>query len=70
MKNLKKIIYLLSPQEIKQAILLLIMIVIMAFVEMIGITSIMPFIGILSNPDVVETNFYLNLIFQSLNIKL
>ena len=67
MKNLKKIIYLLSPQEIKQAILLLIMFVIMALVEMIGIASIIPFIAVLSNPDVIDTNVYLNLIFQSLN---
>ena len=64
MKNLKKIIYLLSPQEIKQAILLLIMFVIMALVEMIGIASIIPFIAVLSNPDVIDTNVYLILILK------
>ena len=67
MKNLKKIIYLLSPQEIKQAIILLIMIIIMALVEMIGVASIMPFMTMLSNPDVIETNVHLNSIFKSLN---
>lgn len=67
MKNLKKIIYLLSPQEIKQAILLLIMIIAVALVEMIGIASIMPFMTVLSNPDVVDTNVYLNSIFRTVN---
>lgn len=67
MKNLKRIIHLLSPKEIKHAISLLLLVIIMALFEMIGIASIMPFMAVLSNPNVIETNVYLNSVFQSLN---
>ena len=36
----------------------------MALFEMIGVVSIMPFIAILSNPSLVDTNIILNTIFQ------
>ena len=36
----------------------------MAFLEMVGLASILPFMAVLTNPDVVETNTYLNLAFQ------
>ena len=35
----------------------------MAFLEMIGVASILPFIAVLSNPDLIETNLILNKIF-------
>tara|TARA_B100001057_G_C22871767_1_gene959302 strand:- start:2181 stop:3887 length:1707 start_codon:yes stop_codon:yes gene_type:complete len=31
----------------------------MAFVEMLGLASILPFIGVLSNPEIIDTNNYL-----------
>ena len=37
MNNFKKFFYLLNPQERKQAILLIIMILLMALLDMIGI---------------------------------
>lgn len=63
-----KIWYLLSTNEQKQAILLLIMIVVMAFLDTIGIASILPFMAVLTNPNVIETNFFLNFIFQKSNM--
>ena len=36
----------------------------MAFFEMLGLASILPFIAVLSNPEVLETNNKLNSIFQ------
>ena len=64
MKNLKKIFFLLNSQEKKNFILLLLLILTMALFEMMGVASIMPFIAILSNPDLINTNIILNTIFQ------
>ena len=36
------------------------MILIMAFLDMLGVASIMPFMAVVSNPDVVEGNIILN----------
>ena len=63
MRTLKKILYILTPAERKRAALLLIMILIMAFLDMLGVASIMPFIGVLSNPDFIKTNGFLNNLF-------
>ena len=41
------------------------MILLMAFLDMIGVASIMPFIAVLSNPDVVETNSLMNTMFKA-----
>ena len=67
MKTIKKFLYLLTPKELKRAILLLIMITIMALLDMIGIASIFPFMSVVSNPDVIYTNKFLNEIFQFSN---
>jgi len=64
MQNFKKLLYLLSKRERRLSILLLIMILIMALIDMIGIASIVPFIAILSNPEIIESNFYLNSAFK------
>ena len=42
------------------------MIVVMGLFEMIGVASIMPFIAVLGNPDIVETNYYLSRVYQAL----
>ena len=58
MKTIKKFLYLLSDQERKRAYLLLIMILIMALLDMLGIASIMPFIAVLSNPKLLKLMKY------------
>lgn len=63
MKTLKKILFLLTPQERKRASLLLVMILIMAILDTIGIASIMPFIAVLTNPEIVEKNLFLEFIY-------
>ncbi len=60
MQLLKKLLYLLSPKERKQSMFLLLMILIMAVLEMIGVASIMPFMAVLTNPEIIETNSLLN----------
>ena len=68
MKNLKKILFLLSPSEKRHTGFLLIMILIMALLDMIGVASIMPFMAVLANPSVIETNSILNFFYKSSNI--
>lgn len=68
MQTFKKLLFLLTPVERKRAGLLLIMTIIMALLDTIGIASILPFIAVLTNPSLVETNIILNYIYQSSNI--
>ena len=63
MRNLRKLLYLLSPKEQKKAVILLFMILIMAFLEMLGLVSILPFMAMLSNPEVIETNKFIKEIY-------
>jgi ABC-type multidrug transport system fused ATPase/permease subunit len=56
MKSIKKILDLLGSKERKKAGILLIMIFIMALLDMVGVVSVMPFMGVLTNPQLVESN--------------
>jgi ATP-binding cassette, subfamily B, bacterial PglK len=68
MRNLKKLLFLLTPHEIRLAGLLLLMILIMALLDVIGIASILPFMAVLTNPNLIETNYILNFMFQTFKI--
>ena len=64
MQTFKKLLFLLSPKERKNASLLLIMIIIMALLDVVGVASILPFVAVLTNPSLIETNLFLNYIYQ------
>ena len=51
-----KLYYLLSFEERKNALILLVMILFMAIFDVIGVASIAPFIAVLTNPEVILTN--------------
>lgn len=51
-----KILDLLSPREKRNGGLLLAMILVMALLDAVGVASIMPFIAVMANPGVVESN--------------
>lgn len=59
MTLIRKVLDLLSPLERRQALLLLCLIIVMAFLDMIGVASIMPFMAVLATPDLVQSNRYL-----------
>ncbi|OUW67196.1 MAG: ABC transporter ATP-binding protein [Flavobacteriaceae bacterium TMED200] len=40
------------------------MIIIMAFLDMIGVASILPFMAVVTNPSIIETNLILNTMYQ------
>ena len=63
MQTIKKILLLLDARERKQAFFLLLMIIIMALLDMLGIASVVPFMAVITNPDIIETNEYLNKVF-------
>ncbi|MDA7733966.1 ABC transporter ATP-binding protein/permease [Candidatus Pelagibacter sp.] len=64
----KKILFFLTPSELKKAGLLLILILIMALIDMMGVASILPFMAVLTNPSLIESNAILNNIFQASNV--
>jgi ABC-type multidrug transport system fused ATPase/permease subunit len=68
MQTFKKLFFLLSLPERKRAGMLLIMNIIMAVLDMIGVASILPFMAVLTNPILIETNFILNTMFQISNV--
>jgi ABC-type multidrug transport system fused ATPase/permease subunit len=57
------IINLLDKSEKKKFFYLICLIFIMAFLDMLGVASILPFIAVLSNPQVIDTNFYINYVY-------
>ena len=65
MQTFKKLLFLLSPHERIRGGLLLIMILLMAFLEMIGVASILPFMAVLANPNIIETNLILSFIYAT-----
>ncbi len=68
MQKLRKILYLLTPEERKSANLLILMIVIMALLDMIGVASILPFVAVLTSPELIQTNIILNTMFQASSV--
>jgi ABC-type multidrug transport system fused ATPase/permease subunit len=68
MKIFKKFLFLLSSQERKKLYLLLFMIVIMSLLDMISVASIMPFMSVLINPEIIETNIILNILYKFLGV--
>jgi ABC-type multidrug transport system fused ATPase/permease subunit len=68
MQTFKKIFYLLTLHERKRGGLLLVMILVMALLDMIGVASILPFIAVLTDPSIIEKNLILSKMYQASNI--
>ena len=69
MQMFKKLLFLLTSHERKHAVLLLGMILVMSILDMMGVASIIPFISVLSNPDLVHTNRFLNEAYTKLRFE-
>ena len=63
----RKIHDILDARERRNAVLLFGMMLVMGLLDAIGIASVMPFISVVANPDVVETNDYLNAVYTGLD---
>ena len=64
MQIIKNFLFLFTFHEIKRVILLALMILVMALLEIIGVVSILPFMAVLTNPTLIETNSILNSLFN------
>lgn len=62
--SLKQLWQILSPLDKRKVIYVLILVMGMALIESAGVISIMPFLAVLSNPEVVESNRSLKLIYD------
>jgi ATP-binding cassette, subfamily B, bacterial PglK len=65
--NIKKLLALLTKPERKRAGVLMGMTLVMAMLDMLGVASILPFIAVLANPDLVDSNRFLNAAFEALS---
>ena len=64
-QTFKNLFFLITPGEYKNTSLLLLMILLMALLDMIGVAAIVPFITVLTNPSLIDTNIILNFMFQT-----
>ena len=63
---IRKVLALFSPKERKRAYSLLGMVLVMAFLDVVGIASILPFMAVLANPEVIQSNTWLNAAYSAL----
>ena len=59
MKTYKKLYYLLSPNERKRGLIVVLLTLLMGIIDSFGAASILPFLALLSNPKVLEENIFL-----------
>lgn len=67
MNTLKKLLFLLSKEERKRAVILIIIIIITSLLDVLGVASVLPFITVIINPNIVETNIFLKNMFEISN---
>ena len=65
----RKTLALLTRREKRQGAWVLFMVLIMALLETIGVASVMPFLSVLSNPEVVHTNPWLSRVYDGLGFQ-
>lgn len=68
MKKITILNHILDKKEKVQLFLILLLIIFTAFIEMLGIASIMPFITLVANPNMIYENDFLNKLYIFLNI--
>lgn len=64
LNSLKQLWQILSPLDKRKVIYVFILVMGMAFIESAGVISIMPFLAVLSNPEVVESNLFLKRLYD------
>jgi ABC-type multidrug transport system fused ATPase/permease subunit len=62
--NLKRIWAIFTPAEQRKAMWMLLLVLLMAAVEMLGVISVMPFLSVLSRPSVIEENRLLQMAYE------
>lgn len=68
-KTLKQLWQILTPLDKRKLLLVLLFVMLMAFIEAAGVVSIMPFLAVLANPNVIGTNHLLKQVFNWLPVQ-
>jgi len=63
---IKKIKIIIAPQEKWQLLVLFVSILLMALFQTLGVVSILPFMNIVMQPEIIESNRWLNWLYNSL----
>ena len=63
-KTFKNYLYILLPSEQKLALLLLFMTLISVLMEIAGVLSVLPFLFVLTDPSIIETNRIFKTVFE------
>mgnify|MGYP000627914290 CR=1 FL=1 len=69
MKFREKISLMFKKSEITRLLLLLFGMIIMAILEVAGITTILPFIAVLASPELIHENIYLSEVYRFFNFQ-
>jgi ABC-type multidrug transport system fused ATPase/permease subunit len=67
MKKIELILSLLNKREKRQLVFVVFALLVMGFIELVGVGSISPFISVVSNPEIIHTNEYLDFVYNYLN---
>ena len=68
-KSISQILSLFKCKEKAELILLFFGMLFMGLLEVIGVASIAPFIAVVSNPEIIQDNFYLYSVYQHFNFE-
>lgn len=66
LSTLGKLLRLLTPRERRRGALVVLLMVAMAFFEVAGIASVMPFLTVMGDPEMIERNAYLSAVYATL----
>jgi ABC-type bacteriocin/lantibiotic exporter with double-glycine peptidase domain len=64
MKKIKKFLFILPKNLHLQSLLLLCMILSMSLIDVAGLASILPFLALLTNPNIIYENTYLQIMYE------
>ena len=64
----KKLRIIFNNRELKTIFFLFIGILIMAFLEVIGVASVAPFIAVLTSPELIHENAYLAYLYNFVGV--
>lgn len=69
MSTLKTALALLTPKEQRRGLLVLLLVIGMALLEVAGVASVMPFLAVLGDPEMVQTNPVLASVYDTLGFQ-
>src|SRR5690554_6857693 len=62
--DIKRFWQMLTQQEKRRSVVMLVLVVLMAFAETVGVVSIMPFLSVPARPEIIQENEFLTWAFQ------